>query len=255
MKKAIGAFWWGAMAVLLLAPGAFAQSTVTLTGVQGSAWDGIYVSPYYATVNGVPNTPVVCDDFADDSYLNSTWNANVTSFSSLSSSPGGLAGTAWGNVAGTTFKMYEEAAWLTEQVLTQAPGSAAQISYSFADWAVMDPSGVLSWLKAYGDTGLCNAIFGTGNNCANDNVTAGGLLYTAQNNTYTAGEFSNVVIISPDVPGSNTVCTPGNCPSQEFLEVVPEGGAAFAYLFLAALCCFGAIYTRSRRQHASLQSA
>jgi hypothetical protein len=257
MKKAIRAFWLGAMAVLMLAPGAFAQNTVTLTGVQGSSWDGIYMSPYYATVSGVSNTPVVCDDFGDDSYVGRTWNANITSFSSLSSGGGGLAGTAWGNVTTTTYKMYEEAAWLTEEILSQTPSSTLLIDYSFADWAVMDAPVVLSWLQAAGDINVCNAIFGTGNNCTSDNVT-GGLLWTAQNNTYTAGEFSNVVIISPDVSlTSNTVCTPGtgNCPAQEFMEVVPEGGAAFAYLFLAGLCCFGAIYARSRRQHAGMETA
>jgi hypothetical protein len=66
-------------------------------------------------------------------------------------------------------------------------------------------------------------------------------------------------ILSPDTPGTTTVCAAENiknpCPAQEFIAVVPEGGAAFAYLLLASFCCFGAIRTRARRQIGSTTAA
>jgi hypothetical protein len=66
---------------------ALAQISANLTGpASGPVSDGIYISSYYATVGDVANRAVVRGDFDDDSYFNSTWNANVTSFSSITSS-------------------------------------------------------------------------------------------------------------------------------------------------------------------------
>jgi hypothetical protein len=255
MPKVILRFWHVAFAMLFFATVAIAQNDVqvNLTSAGGYSNDGIYVSPYYATVNGAQNTAVVCDDFKDESYVGSTWNANIVSLSSLSATN---IPTAWGNALGvsqSTLNLYDEAAWLTVQVLGQAPGSQGQINYSYAVWAVFDPSGVASYLDNNGspsaaNIALCNAIFGSGN-CATDKVT-GGFLGSALANTYYAGEFSNVFIISPLVAGTKTVCDAesGNCPAQEFIEVVPEGGAAAAYLFLAGVCCFGAIFMKKRQQ-------
>ena len=47
--------------------------------------------------------------------------------------------------------------------------------------------------------------------------------------SYATGEFANVLIITPTVAGHT--CTAGSCPEQEFIELVPEGGAALAYFF------------------------
>jgi hypothetical protein len=261
MKRVMRSLWWMAIAALCLAPLAVAQN-VDLTSVQGSSYDGVYVSPYYATVNGVATT-VVCDDFADESKLPSSWTAAITPFSSLNAGVGGLAGTAWGNVSGTTFSMYEEAAWLTLQVLAQTPGSQGQIDYSYALWALFDPAGVAAFLDHGGspsstDIALCNEIFG-GGNCTTSNVVAGGLLSSAANQTYYAGEFSNMEVIAA-IDAGGSVCTPGStgltaCPAQEFIAVVSEGGATLAYLFLAGLCCFGAMFLRSRRQVATMEAA
>ncbi|HSS96512.1 MAG TPA: hypothetical protein VLK33_05770, partial [Terriglobales bacterium] len=67
MKKAIRFSLWMGIAALALSmvPWAIAQN-VTLTSAGSNVADGIFVSPYYATVNGVTNTKVVCDDFADN---------------------------------------------------------------------------------------------------------------------------------------------------------------------------------------------
>ena len=76
MRITSGKWWLGfAVAVLCIAPSALADTSITLTGAGNNPVDGIYVGPYYATVNGVANTPVICDDFADEVYLNESWGA------------------------------------------------------------------------------------------------------------------------------------------------------------------------------------
>src|SRR5271167_2890295 len=102
--------WWGvaAVALLCLAPCAFADSNnLTLTGAGNNVMGGVYVGPYYATVNGVANTPVICDDFGDDSVVGHSWNYTPNNFSTLVSA-------LWGNQT----QNYEAAAWLTLQMLS-----------------------------------------------------------------------------------------------------------------------------------------
>jgi hypothetical protein len=256
MKRAIRVSLWVGIAALSLAPWAFAQIPVSLTSAGGNVYDGVYVSPYYATVNGVPNTPVVCDDFADESQLPSSWSASVVSFSSINST-----NTSWG-LAGGTLPQYNAVAYLTLQVLQQAAGSTGQIINTFADWAVFDPSGVASYLTGHPLTSgilttaaLCTDIFGTAGCSGTWSKANGGLLATAYNASVPSGGY-NLRVISPDLPGSTTLCkAETGCAAQEFIAAVPEGGAAVAYLLLAAVCCFGAMFLRSRRQTGAISAA
>jgi hypothetical protein len=260
MKSIIRRFW---PALLLLAfccvvPCSFAQVNVDVTSAGGFVRDGIYMSPYYATIDSEKNVTIICDDFADETYLNTSWKGTLTSFSNLASNLGSTVWGSWlGSPAGgsvsasTIYTLYQEAAWLTESLLSLVPptGTANQANYSFAEWAVFDPNGVLNWLKAHNDTAACQAVFG--NNCTSIVASAGSLLYASQQN-YGSGNYSNLAILTPLVNGK--VCTPaisgrGNCPAQEFFAVVTaaEGGAAALYLLLAAAVCFGAMYIRSSR--------
>ena len=121
---------------------------------------------------------------------------------------------------------------------------------------MFDPAGVASYLNTNNlstNAALCTDIFGSAG-CTGSSSSVGGLLAMASKAPVPSGGYS-MEIFSPDSGGS--VCKAGKdvCPAQEFIAMVPEGGAAFAYLFLAGLCCFGAIYTRSRRQVASMESA
>lgn len=253
MKSAIKSFLRLVfLALLCCAPSAFAQDTVVLTNAGGFVWDNVFVSPYYGTVNGVPNTQLICDDFMDQSQLNTRpWNANVTQLSSLSAST--LGNTLWGSYFSgsqstqTIIDWYEEAAWLTLGLLAQPANSSERAYYSYAIWAVFDPTGVLNWLSSHGDTNACMAIFG--NACTSTTASKGSILYNA-NQSYASGNYSNFLIITP--LGSNgKVCTAGNgsCPSQEFFEIVAEGGTAAMYLLLASLSCLAAMLFRSRRHH------
>ncbi len=259
MKRVFGVALLGVSAVFFLAQGAGAQVSMTLTGPPpGNTYDGIYMSPYYATVGGSTNVPVVCDDFGDNTSIGDHWTATPSTFPTSS----GPLTTSWG-LAGGTLKQYDEVAWLTLTLLklpsSVQPANALtqQVIDSFAIWAVFDPTGVASYLNSnYLSTNaaLCTDIFGSAG-CKGSWVSAdGGLLASAYNASVPGGGYS-LGIFSPDSGGS--VCKAGGdaCPAQEFIAMVPEGGAAFAYLFLAGLCCFGAIYSRSRRQVASTEAA
>lgn len=233
------------IASLFLASSALAQVSVTETSpAPGPSYDGIYISPYYATVGGVTNTPIICDDFGDETWQGSTWNASVTSFSSITST-----NTSWG-LAGANTALYGAIGYLTMQVLSAAPGSTNQIIDTFALWAVFDPKGVESYLATNQITSgslttaqLCDDIFGDSTGCTTTKVT-GGLLALAE--SYTTGQFSNLAVLSP-LAGSALCTAETGCAAQEFIVKVAEGGATITYVFLAGLCCLVAICVKSRR--------
>jgi hypothetical protein len=211
--------WWGvaALALLCFAPSAFANSgTLTLTSAGSNVMDGVYVGPYYATVNGVGNTPVICDDFADESYVGSSWGYTANTFSTLGSA-------LWGNQTAN----YDAAAWLTLQMiaLNSNPANATQVGYlSYAIWSLFDKAA----LNGLSSTQL-----------------AGVNAWLSQvPNNLTPSEFADFVILTPQG------CTngPGSCPGQEFFMLVPEGGSAILYLLMAGLSCFGAMLFRRRQQ-------
>ena len=217
--------WWSvvALALLCFAPCAFAGSSLTMTGAGNNVMGGVYVGPYYATVNDAANTAVICDDFADDSYIGHSWNYTANSFSTLGSA-------LWG---GQT-KNYDAAAWLTLQMLSLNgnPNNATQVGYlSYAIWSLFDT----------------NALNGL-----NSTQLAGVNSWLGQvPSNLTPGQFANFLILTPQG------CTggPGSCPGQEFLDVpMPEGGSAAMYLILAGLSCFGAMRFRRRRQAAATYS-
>jgi hypothetical protein len=210
--------WWGVVAVACLwfVPSAFADSGLTLTGAGNNVMNNVYVGPYYATVNGVANTAVICDDFADDSVVGHSWNFTGNNFSTLGSA-------LWGAQTNN----YDAAAWLTLQMLSLngKPGNATQVGYlSFAIWSLFDTSA----LNSLSSTQLAGVNAWLGKVPLN----------------LSPSQFSNFLILTPQG------CTngPGSCPGQEFFMMVPEGGSAAMYLLLAALSCCGALRFRRRGQ-------
>jgi hypothetical protein len=258
LKRVFEALCLGALSALFLAQLAVAQTSMVLTGPPpGNVYDGIYMSPYYATVGGSTNVPVICDDFADDTSIGDHWTATATAFPTSS----GSLGTSWG-LAGKITAQYDEVAWLAERLFS-LPSSVQptnaltqQVIDSFAIWAVFDPTGVASYLNSnYLSTNaaLCADIFGSAGCTSSWVASDGGLLASAYYAPVPSGGYS-LEVLSPD--SGSSVCVAGNhCAAQEFIAMVPEGGAAFAYLFLAALCCFGAIYARSRRHSTGAAAA
>jgi hypothetical protein len=256
MNKVVKMTCLAAVASVFLATVAFAQTSVTLTGpISGPVYDGIYLSPYYATVGGVASTPIICDDFADDSNFNTTWNATVTSFSNITSK-----NTSWGLAGGNT-SLYGAVGYLFGQTLGATSGSLAQIVDSFEMWAVFDPTGVQNYLATttagagapISTSALCSEIFGACTTAAA--LNPGGLLGTLEAQNYSASLFSNLIVLSPD-NSNGTICAAGShCAAQEFIALkAAEGGTAAAYLLLAGFFCFGGMYVH-RRQVASRTAA
>lgn len=240
MKSLTRSSWWVTGLVLLcLVPGAFA-GTVNLqinNPPSNNVLDGIYVGAYGATNTGTgAQTQIICDDFKDDSNYNSA-TYTVHNF-------GSFVGTVWGPGAAT---LYQEAAWLALGMLNQS--GAQQGYYSYAIWAVFDPSGVASWLTKYGDVTSCNTVFGSGS-WGQSGCTAGsgGLLASAAGQQYYQGEFSNFLILTPTCSAG-----PGTCQEQEFFQLVPEGGSTLVYLLLAGILCFGTmVYSRRQTEKGDL---
>lgn len=203
-----------AAAVLLFAPSALADTaSMLLTGVgPNGAMGGVFVGPYVGTINGV-STPIVCDDYVDESYLNESWTANVTTLADLT-------GIKWGGLSNAT-TLYEEAAWLTGKLATASPSQAGDIQ--FAIWAIFDPSAI---------NGLSSG----------DQLVVEGLVTQAQSQTFWTGEFANILIYTANT--SDPILCNGqacaNTPPQEFIVQTPEPGAAMLLLVGLSVIAIGA---------------
>lgn len=129
--------------------------SVTITGVGGANQGGVYVAPYYLTVNTTAGIVAMCDDFSHEVFLGESWTASDSTYANLS-------GTRWG----TSFSHeYQEAAWLFDRFLAN-PSQAGDIN--FAVWALFTPSAKLSagytagaanWLALAGSQSLSNYDF------------------------------------------------------------------------------------------------
>ena len=198
-------------------------------GYQGSNWnyggETVGTGFYDGSINGVavgPGQPgglgMICDDFRDNVFSGETWTANAINASSLTSS--NLSQTLFGTSIGVVG--YQEVAYLAYQMFTTGPSATTQAAYSEAIWALtgsgVDPSKL---------TGLALTLY--------YNVNAGG-------ETLTGSQLASLWIYTPNPRGPNQ--------AQEMWGrvAVPEGGSDLGYLFLAGLCCFGAMFARSRRQ-------
>ena len=199
-------------------------------GYQGINWtyggETVGTGFYDGSINGVavglgqPGGPgMICDDFGDNIFSGETWTANAINASSLTSNSN-LTQTLFGTSIG--FVAYQEVAYLAYQMFTTSPGAPTQAAYSEAIWALtgsgVDPGKL---------TGLALTLY--------NNVTAGG-------ETLTGSQLASLWIYTPNPRGPNQ--------AQEMwgTVAVPEGGSTVGYLFLAGLCCFGAMFARSRRQ-------
>ena len=180
--------------------------TLTSPGA-GNVMDYVYTSPYTGTVGGQTGVSIICDDFADDSYIGESWKATVSTVADLSSN------VRWASDTSEQ-QDYDEAAWLAEQLSLPANSNPTTMGYiSYAIWDILDPTGVTNFLTtgSYADPAVLTA--------------AQAWVTTASQQTYYAGEFSNVLVYTA-VPGTATNCNGGPCPSnspQEFLRVTtPE---------------------------------
>jgi len=263
LSNRVRASWWvGAVAVLLLTPLAFSQNSVSITLDNGGPYSmgGLSVGPFNATqsVNNGPqqSVQIICDDFRHNVQRNESWTANITSVTSLTNATTGLAWSGYnaggsalfgfgykGNETFTALQGYLAMAYLASEMLPLSgnKGNATEVGYmAYAIWAIFDASAVKSWLNGHG----------AGNIWSQVQSLAEGALALAYNKNITQSQFAGWEILTPDCSKH------GSCPlgtPQEFFEYVPvpEGGTAVMYLLLAGFACFGTMYFKSRRRHAS----
>ena len=163
-------------AVLVALSGtAVADTTLTFTGVNGASQGGYYVSPYTATVNGVP-TMIFCDDFVHEVTWNETWTAYVSSFDSL---------THVRFKDDDTLQDYDEAAFLIEQSLSH-PSEYGNVQYAI--WAIFNPT------QAEGSSGFITS--GTDSSSY--------WLSLAESQHFHPGEFSNWRVYTPKDSGEGS---------------------------------------------------
>jgi hypothetical protein len=244
---------WLGLAFSVTAAIGFAQppdTTFYLDGIQGKlglqgysipGTGGILTSPYLADIGGSSvGTNVICDDFADDSYVPEEWDAYVTTMSpsSYTISNGGYLKWSGATVTGlpalSQQQAYETAALLTEDILTaynsSGPSGNAAI-YSYALWGLFDPYGNGN----PSDAGAFGTLSPLGTGAGSDFALAQADLLSAANTVLSQGgaalNGATVTIYTYDAPdtvashggpwGCNGSCPP---PPQEFITVsnMPE---------------------------------
>ena len=139
------------MAAIVPATAAFASTTAGVTftvlpytdlnddyGSAGATYNG-YVN---ATVNGIPNQWLICDDYVDESYVPS--GPLTFDYSSIAS-PGNLAGLHFGGMTNAQ-TLYNEAAVLDYDLYSLGPQAspASVTDYQYAIWNLFDSSVALN---------------------------------------------------------------------------------------------------------------
>jgi len=158
--------------------------TITFTGQNGAKQGGVFVNPYYATVDGVPDVTVGCDDFTHDINIGETWEAYVSNLSDLSQV------RFQQGTAAKTLQDYEEEAFLYDYLVLN-PSQYGNVS--FAMWAIFSP---FKAIHSKGWTMQADADYNL-----------------ARSQTFTSGEFPNFLIYTPT--------TSGKYSPQEFVTNAP----------------------------------
>lgn len=206
-----------AVATLGFAPTAFADGTpagMFLANAGSNPFDGIYMGPYNADINGV-STPVICDDFVDDSYIHESWTANVSTFADLS-------GTDFAGRVNAT-SGYNQVAALTMALLD--PKNAGQVDQvQFAIWSVFSGTAVQNYLQ--GTLSASNFTNFYTNGVVN-------WLSWASGQTLSADQLAQFTIYTPNTDYAIT-CSGQSCantPPQEFITMTPTPESGTAGLF------------------------
>jgi len=217
-----------AVVVLVFASASFAQTTsVYLSGVGDGAtvWNGgsgVYVDPYTATVGGVQGLSVICDDWANNTYQNESWTANVTTVSSLGSSTVPM----W--AASSTFtqaQLYDALAYLGSQLLANPQNATNQVEVSFAIWELTYSAGITNSVPKTDTSNPTTFLAGSSYSGLQSAIT--NLIGTALATAGSAGNGFNAQgweILTP-VTNDPITCSGGPCPvtpPQEFLVYTPE---------------------------------
>jgi len=218
---------------------AFGQGTpvtVSLTNVNGDpivsvGGETVYAGVYGGTSNLAGANPgIICDDFNDEVSVPQSWSATAYNVSTLGTSTpisDVLFGSGTTGYANVGISGYAEIAYLVNLSFNSSGNSTLQGNISEAIWAITDPglSGVDSAAQTL-DSQAAAYASSTGDSFS---------------------KYTNLVIYSPSPLGQQ------NQP-QEMWSTVPEGGAAWLYLLLAGIACFGAMRFSPRGQSGSREA-
>ena len=119
------------IAICLSTTPSAASVQMTFDGVNGTQAFGVYVSPYFGTMDG---TPVVlyCVDFSNEVQLGQQWDANLTRVTSGAD----LGDTRFG-AEQDALELYERAVWLALQFGSQPASQYGDIQATI--WQLFDP--------------------------------------------------------------------------------------------------------------------
>src|ERR1035441_6919504 len=104
---------------------------MTFVGTNGTQAFGIYVGPYYGTMNGTP-VDLFCVDFANEVNSGQQWDANLTPISVVAD----FSDTRYGTEPGA-LELYRQAAWLALQYASQPTSEYADIQAT--TWQLFNP--------------------------------------------------------------------------------------------------------------------
>jgi hypothetical protein len=235
-KKSYIHSWLLAASLFCLAPAVFADCPTTSAPSSTTAcmylmdpgsiggFNGVYVGPYTASINDGTPTPVICDDFLDESFVPEYWTADIYS----GSSPFATASTSTAmqkqsGLTGTPLaQAYDEVGYLALKLLGASdPTIVGEIH--FALWSVFDPAALATLDPAYGVTSTTpNQYYSAAQGFLTEAASQVGKDNASNYSSY----ISQFTIYSPDTNyqicvGSTTVCTEQSEP-QEFLVHTPE---------------------------------
>ena len=213
--------------LLVLQPAARADMVMVqmhLTSAGSDVSNSVYISPYYATINGGPVTPVICDDFRDDSYVPESWTATVYAGSA------NLSGTRMAQLSGFTGDTLNRAYDAVDYLALELPGANAtdRALISFAIWDIFASSYVSAWVN---DTAFYSAV----------HADALAALQAAPVN----GRYNLTIYSSPI---SDISCGGGTCqntPPQEFVTTPEATAPAILAFDLLALLGVAFLVRRS----------
>ena len=233
---------------------AFASTTViisfnTLTGLvvgNGTSNAGqaaTYNGEATATVAGIPNELLICDDFDQTTYVPSgALDYSVNTIASLTTSPldvdfsdGTLPGGTVGAVSQT--HAYDTVAVLVSEMETSGNTAQQITDYQYAIWYLMEPAGVDNLNSAIKDNPLDTQAAGDLNTAYDDVTRTGSTNLTA--GAVTAAENALVIYTPTSAYSTNQEFVGSNTPLA-----TPEPSTWFLTAALGLLLCVPQVRSR-----------